>query len=148
MGYLTESQIIALCENQIITIDREEYKIVPLVKGTNQKDRHSIRIKILNNNKSANSRDKGATSTIPIDLNTGRIREEDIEYGKDVKTPDRKMHRDIAAGLGVYTLNELNELDNGATTEKVTRFNKKAVEFSKLPKKERKMYTDMGNGVI
>lgn len=97
MSYLTEAQIISLCENQNIKVDGVQYKVYPLVQGTNAKGSHSIRIKILNNSKKANTRDKGTTSSIPIDLNTGRVRENDIEYGKDIKSADRKNHRDIAA---------------------------------------------------
>ena len=148
MNYLIEAQIIALCENQIIKIDNEEYKIYPLVQATNQKGSHSIRIKILNNTKYSNTRDKGTTSSIPIDLKTGRVREDSIEYGKDIKSSDRKNHRDIAAGLAVYALEELIAVSTGATSDKVAKFNKKAIEFSNLSKKERKMYIDMGNGDI
>lgn len=146
--FLTEVQITALCENQTIKIDGSEYTILPLVQGTNQKGGHSIRIKIANKTKKTNTRDKGTTTSVPIDLNTGMVREEEIEYGKDVKSSDRKYHKDIATGLGVYALDELIMVSSGATTENVAAFNKKAIEYSKLSKKERKMYIDMGNGDI
>lgn len=45
--YLTENQIIALFENQNITINKTTYKVYPLNGSEDKTNPHSIRIKIL-----------------------------------------------------------------------------------------------------
>lgn len=52
---------------------------------------------------------------------------------------------DIAAGLGVYALKELIDAKDGKL-DGLHSFGKKAVEFSKLSKKERKVYENLGYG--
>lgn len=146
---LTQYQIVAICENQTIEIDKSKYKIYPLVSAGDNRGSHSIRIKILKQGGGRNNtRDKSQTSSFPINLTTGCIRIDDIEYVKNIKTSEQKEQRDIAAGLGVFALEELIAVGTDANSANLTAFNNKVIEYSKLSKQNRNMYIDMGYGNI